>query len=211
MASFSYAKGTVDMTMTSDRLPIVIPADWVPGPKQGDWTYKHYAALPRDGKRYEIVNGVLYMTPAPNIAHQDAAFEIASYIRTHVKVSSLGRVFMAPVDVELAPGTVVQPDVLVVLNANRDKIKENRIIGAPDLVVEVVSPGTAIYDRHEKYDAYAHTGVQEYWIADPGTRTVEVLALESGKYHSLGVFRGQAILPSQVLPEFAPHVEQFFT
>lgn len=197
--------------MTSDKLPIVIPADWIPGPKQGNWTYKHYAALPNDGKRYEIVNGVLYMTPAPNIAHQDAAFEIASYLRAHVKVSILGRVFMAPVDVELAPGTVVQPDVLVVLNASRNRIKENRIVGAPDLVVEVVSPGTAIYDRHEKYDAYAHAGVQEYWIADPGTRTVEVLALEASKYHSLGVFRGQAILPSQVLPEFAARVEQFFS
>jgi Uma2 family endonuclease len=198
------------MTMTSDRLPIVTAADWVPGPKQGDWTYQHYAALPNDGKRYEIVNGVLYMTPSPSGAHQDAAFEIASYLRTHVKLTGLGLVRIAPFDVELAPGTVVQPDVLVVLNANRDKIKENRIIGAPDLVVEVVSPGTAIYDRHEKYDAYAHAGVQEYWIADPGTRTVEVLALEGGKYHSLGVFRGQAVLPSHVLPEFAARVEQFF-
>ncbi|HLH60141.1 MAG TPA: Uma2 family endonuclease [Ktedonobacteraceae bacterium] len=199
------------MTMTSDRLPIVIPADWVPGPEQGEWTYKQYAALPNDGKRYEIVNGVLYMTPAPNIAHQDAVFEIASYIRAYVKVVNLGRVFIAPVDVELTPNMVVQPDVFVILNANHDKIKENRIIGAPDLIVEVVSPGTAIYDRHEKYNAYAYAGVQEYWIADPGTRTVEVLVLESGKYHSRGVFRGQALLPSQVLPTFSAHVEQFFS
>ncbi len=199
------------MTMTFDRLPIVIPADWVPGPEQGEWTYKHYAALPNDGKRYEIVNGVLYMTPSPTGAHQDAAFEIASFLRTHIKLTGLGLVRMAPFDVELAPNTVVQPDVLVVLNANRDKIKENRIIGAPDLVVEVVSPGSAIYDRHEKYNAYSHAGVPEYWIADPGTHTVEVLVLKSGKYHSLGVFRGQALLPSQALPEFAARVEQFFT
>jgi Uma2 family endonuclease len=199
------------MTMTSDRLPMVTPADWVKGPKQGDWTYNHYAALPDDGKRYEIVNGVLFMTPAPNIPHQDAVGRFFLHLFTHIESAGLGRVFVAPIDVVLAPKVVVQTDVVVLLNANRDKITENSIMGAPDLVVEVASPGTAIYDRNDKYDIYAHAEIPEYWIADPGTRTVEVLMLEGGNYHSLGAFRGQAILPSQVIPNMKVHVEQFFT
>ncbi len=189
---------------------MVMPADHMPGPEQGHWTYKDYAALPDDGHRYEIVDGVLYMAPSPNRGHQNAALEIASYLRTHIKLTGLGQVYIAPFDVELNPGTVVQPDVFVVLNPNLDKITESRIIGAPDLVVEVSSPGTVGYDREKKQHAYAHAGVPEYWIADPWSRTVEVLTLEAGVYRSLGVFEGKAVLPSQVVPDFLVHVEQFF-
>ncbi len=96
------------------------------------------------------------------------------------------------------------------LNANLDKITETRIIGAPDLVVEVASPGTAGHERRTKQDAYAHAGVPEYWVVNPEARNVEVLVVEAGEYFSLGVFRGQATLPSQVLPGFATHAEQFF-
>jgi Uma2 family endonuclease len=202
-------KGRAGMT-TTDKLPVVTPADWVPGPKQGSWTYNDYAALPDDGQLYEIVNGVLYMIPAPGIAHQKIAGRFFYYLFTHVELAGLGSVLSAPTDVELSPKDVFQPDVLVVLNAGLEKIKELRVIGAPDLVVEVASPGTATFDKGKKYDTYARAGVPEYWIADPGTRTVEMLVLDSDTYHSLGVFRGQAILPSRVVPEFPVHVEQFF-
>ncbi len=189
---------------------MVIPADHMPGPEQGHWSYKDYAALPDDGHRYEIVDGVLYMAPSPNEWHQNAAFEIASHLRTHIKLTGLGRVYIAPFDVELGPGTVVQPDVMVVLNANRNKITFSRIIGAPDLMVEVSSPGTVGYDREKKQSAYACADVPEYWIADPWSRTVEVLSLVANGYRSLGVFEGKAVLPSQVVPDFPVHVEQFF-
>jgi Uma2 family endonuclease len=189
---------------------MVMPADHMPGPEQGHWTYKDYAALPNDGHRYEIVDGVLYMAPSPNRAHQNAALEIASYLRTHVKLAGLGQVYIAPFDVELGPRTVVQPDVIVVLNQNLDRITESRIIGPPDLVVEVSSPGSVGYDREKKQGAYARAGVPEYWIADPWSSTVEVLTLEAGAYRSLGVFEGKAVLPSQVVPDFLVHVEQFF-
>jgi len=190
---------------------MVMPADHMPGPEQGHWTYKDYAALPDDGHRYEIVDGVLYMAPSPNRGHQNAAFEIASYLRTHVKLTGLGQVYIAPFDVELNPGTVVQPDVVVVLNQHLDRITESRIIGAPDLVVEVSSPGTVGYEREKKQRAYALAGVSEYWIADPWSRTVEVLTLEENGYRSLGVFEGKSVLPSEVVPDFLVHVEQFFT
>ncbi|HZU69256.1 MAG TPA: hypothetical protein VFA09_18410 [Ktedonobacteraceae bacterium] len=77
------------MTTTSDRLAVVTPADWVPGSRQGQWTYNHYAALPDDGKRYEIVNGVLYMTPSPSIPHQRIAGRIYRYLCTCIEDTGL--------------------------------------------------------------------------------------------------------------------------
>ncbi len=207
---FSIDERVAEMAMTSDRYAVVTPANDVPGPIQGHWTYAQYAALPDDGQHYEIVSGVLFMTPAPNPAHQQVVGEIFSYLRNHSKQFNLGRVFMAPIDVEIAPGDVFQPDVLLLLEPHLDKVKAARIIGTPDLVVEVASPGTATHDRREKYDAYANSGVPEYWIADPMAHTVEVFLLEAGTYYSQGVFRGKAILPSKVLPGFDVPVELFF-
>jgi Uma2 family endonuclease len=203
-------KGRADMTTTSDRLAVVTPADWVPGSRQGEWTYGHYAALPDDGKRYEIVNGVLYMSPSPSIPHQRISGRIFRYLSAYVEDAGLGLVLEAPTDVILSPNNVFQPDVFVVLNTGLEKIKDLYVAGAPDLVVEVSSPSTAIHDRNKKYYAYSRAGVTEYWIVDPGTRSVEVLTLEGGEYLSLGVFRGQATLPSKIVPAFSVHVEQFF-
>ena len=189
---------------------IIIRADTVQGPGQGNWTYDDYSSIPDDGKRYEVVNGVLFMPPAPNIGHQETVGEIFAYLRDHLKQSKLGKVYIAPVDVELHPKTVVQPDVLVILTAHLERISASRVIGAPDLVVEVASPGTTGFDRRQKQDAYALAGVPEYWIVDPASHTVELLILENGAYHSLGIFQGQHTLPSTVVPDFPVSVEQFF-
>jgi Uma2 family endonuclease len=192
-----------------DVLPVVTAAAPLVGPPQGRWTYADYAALPDDGNRYEIIAGVLYMTPAPGTGHQSVSARLVTFLVTHVEFAGLGRVFAAPVDVELAPDTVVQPDIVVILSANLDRITPSRIIGAPDLVVEILSPGTAGYDRREKQDAYARAGVGEYWIVDPGAQTVELLTLDQGRYRSHGVFRGQARLPSSAVTLPVP-VERFF-
>ena len=187
-----------------------IRADGVPGPKQGRWAYDDYAALPDDGKRYEIVNGVLYMSPSPSWFHQEVTGSFYRYLYAHVTSAGMGGAFTSPIDVELAPNVVFQPDVVVLLKAGRKKLKERHIVGAPDLVVEVASPGTETRDRHDKLDAYARAGVPEYWIADPEARTVEVLVLEAGGYYSLGVYRGKITLPSRVVPGLPVQVEQFF-
>ena len=203
-------KGTTDMAIAPGRVPMVTTADDMPGPGQGRWTYKDYAAIPDDGRRYEIVDGVLYMTPAPNEAHQTTVGRLFRYLAVQVEDSGHGRVYIAPFDVELALNVVVQPDVVIVLNENLEKITDSRIIGAPDLVVEVASPGTMGYDRTRKLQAYARAGVPEDWIADPWSRTVEVFTLEINSYRSLGVFEGKATLPSKVIAGFPVHVEQFF-
>lgn len=188
----------------------VVPADWVPGPSQGQWTYADYAALPDDGKRYEVVKGVLYMSPAPTPGHQDVKGEIFGYLRQYVKLAGLGRVLDAPTDVELTPGDVVQPDVFVLLNESVGRIGSNRVFGAPDLVVEVLSPGTMRHDLHGKLEAYERAQVLEYLIVSPGECTVELLVLEYGVYHSLGAFQGDDVLPSRIVPDWPVAVEQFF-
>lgn len=198
------------MALHPEPLPMVTTVNNPPGPEQGHWTYEDYARLPEDGKRYEIMNGFLLMTPSPTGSHQDAAFEIASYLRVHIKLTGHGLVRVAPFDVELAPDIVVQPDVLVVFKEHFHRVTESRMIGAPDLVVEVASPGTATYDRNHKYRAYAAAGVPEYWIADPEARTAEVLVWEGSSYQTLGIYRGQALLSSRVIPTLRVPVEQFF-
>ncbi len=196
---------------TTNNFTGIIPAHNVQGPSQGSWTYTDYAALPVDGRRYEIMDGVLLMAPAPSPIHQNAANWFAFYLTQHVVLTGLGKVFPAPIDVELAPNRIVQPDVSVLLSKNLGKVTASRIIGAPDLVVEVASPGTAAYDRLKKLDAYMQAGVQEYWIANPDFASVEVLWLRSGGYSSQGVFEGSDTLPSLIVPAIgAVKVDQFF-
>jgi len=195
---------------TAERLSVVVPADWVAGPQQGRWTYKDYAAIPEDGHRYEVVNGVLYMSPSPNVWHQNIVGEIFAYLRDFMRLNRLGRAFIAPLDVELSHGNVIQPDVFVLLNKHLGRITKSRIIGAPDLIVEVASPSTARHDLHAKLEAYTSAGVPEYWIVNPEAQTVELLVLERDIYSSLGVFSGQTTLPSQVLADLPVEVEQFF-
>src|SRR5258708_14971747 len=203
-------KGSLGMTTTSERLAMVTPADWVPGPPQGTWTYNEYAALPDDGHRYEIVNGVLVMTPAPSPEHQAISVRIAYYLFPHIDLMGIGKLFTAPIDVELGPKNVFQPDLVVVLNAHLDRVAEKKIIGAPDLVVEVASPSTAAYDRLTKHERYAHAGIIEYWLVKPITRTLEGLVLENGAYHFIWAFRGEKTFYSILMPMLHVHIEHIF-
>ena len=199
------------MTTTEEQITVVVPADQVNGPKQGSWSYDDYAALTDDGQRYEVVDGVLLMVTAPNPRHQGISGRLYLALHQNVEANGLGKVFYAPLDVQLAPKTVVQPDLLVLLNANLDKITESRIIGAPDLVVEIASPGTAAYDRLSKFQAYAKAGVEEYWIVNPERHSIEVAFLQDGAYVPQGVFQGSDTLPSRIVPGISSvNVEQFF-
>ena len=115
-------------------------------------------------------------------------------------LAGIGRLIVAPFDVELMPKRVVQPDLLVVLHTSPQSPTSSRLIGHPDLAIEIASPGTASYDRLSKYEAYQQAGVSEYWLANPEERSIEVLTLEKGEYKSLGIFQGQDTIPSRVIP-----------
>lgn len=197
-------------------LPMVVPADDVPGPEQGHWTYNDYVAIPDDGQRYEVINGVLFrQIKSPSALHQEVVGEFLHYLLTYVKDAQLGRVYIGPFDVELAPDTVVQPDILIVLNANLGKITETHVIGAPDIVIEVTLPGSEGYDWFEKYKVYERSGVPEYWVVQPADKAVEVFVLEEHKkYRSFGLYgvhEQQTVVHSRVLSDFIIPADKFFT
>ncbi|HEY0756398.1 MAG TPA: Uma2 family endonuclease [Ktedonobacteraceae bacterium] len=195
---------------TTARFQTVVPADWVPGPPQGQWTYAEYTMIPDDGKRYEVLKGVLYISPAPTPNHQSISVRLVAFLFQFVEAAGIGRIFHAPTDVELAPGDIVQPDVFVLLNAGLEQIGEKRVFGGPDLVVEILSPSTMSDDLHGKRDAYERAQVSEYWIVNPGERVVELFILESGVYRSLGAFQGDDVLPTRIVPGWSVPVERLF-
>ena len=145
-------------------------------------TYSDYAALPDDGRRYELHWGELSVTPAPGIRHQRVILPLGSRLYEHVRARGLGEVLVAPTDCILSNVTVVQPDILFVATDRKAIISERGIEGAPTLVVEVLSPSTARLDRDRKMKLYAEHGVPYYWIVDPETRSVEAYTLTGTVY-----------------------------
>lgn len=137
------------------------------------FNYDDYLLLPDDGKRYEIIEGELFMAPAPSMKHQYDLFELGVRIREFVKKKKLGIVFLAPCDVILLNTNIVQPDIVFVSKENREIITEKNIQGAPDLAVEITSSSTAERDLVLKKKLYAKFGVKEYWIAFVKEQKVE--------------------------------------
>ncbi len=170
-------------------------------PAQGEWTYEDYLNLPDDGQRYEIIEGVLYMTNAPGFDHQFTAFEIARQMANFVLEHKLGRVLTAPFEIHLSEDTrPVQPDVFFIKTEKLPISGAKYFEGAPDIVVEVLSPSSIRTDQYIKFSAYEQAGVSEYWIANPKTRSVEVFILSGGEYALLGQFTEDEVIESTALP-----------
>lgn len=147
------------------------------------WTYEAYLALPDDGNRYEIIEGELYVTPAPSVGHQEVSGELFFAMRSFVRVHRLGALYYPPFEVHLSEETrPVQPDLTFIRTENKPTFSMNYFEGVPDLVVEIFSPSTHRNDQTVKYDAYQNAGVAEYWMVDPLARTVWVYTLQEGKY-----------------------------
>jgi len=169
--------------------------------RQKIWTYEDYLAFPDDGKRYEIIKGALFVSNAPSYDHQYVCGEIFAEMRNFVKKNHLGVVLAAPFEIHLSKDTrPVQPDILFI-RADRQPVSGTKFFnGAPDLVVEVVSPSSIKTDRHDKFDVYEQYGVTEYWLVEPKARMIEVYILSGGgEYALLGQFVGDEVVESQVL------------
>jgi Uma2 family endonuclease len=181
-------------------------------PTQGDWTYEDYCRLPDDGWRYEVLRGVLHMTPAPSWGHQETVLNFAVLLRNFVRERNLGKVNVAPVDILLPRGlaTPVQPDAVFISKERSGIIQDKLVEGAPDLVLEVFSPSNWLTDRRDKFLIYAEAGVREYWIADPKNRNAEVFVLRDGTYELLGSFGPGERARSEILPGFEPAVDEIF-
>lgn len=184
--------------------------DWPP--PQGEWTYEDYLRLPDDGWRYEVIKGVLHMAPPLGEPHQRASSELHFAMTGFVKPRGLGRVYAAPFEVLLPDTSPVQPDLVFVAAERIDEIiTSKRVEGAPDLIVEILSPSNWLFDRRDKYEYYEAAGVREYWIVDPRACTVEVFVLREGQYALLGKWSAGEEAQSEVLAGFTVAVEQVCT
>jgi len=207
------------MSLEAVALPPVIPRrlprlpaceqEW---PAQGKWTYNDYKRLPDDGRRYEIIEGVLYVTAAPNFDHQFTVGEIFAALRTYVRERQLGIVISAPFEVHLSDiAQPVQPDVLFIAAERALRPGAADFTGAPDLVVEVLSPSTARTDRLVKFSAYERAGVLEYWLVDPRTHSIEVYSLSAdGTYKMAGQYTPGETVASTMLGDLALPVDDLF-
>jgi Uma2 family endonuclease len=143
---------------------------------------REYADLPDDGKRYEILDGELAVTPAPTTRHQRVSRRIQFALYDALERSGLGEVYDAPVDVVLDEHTVVQPDLAFVWAAHRDRIEEHAIVGPPDMIAEILSPSTRRRDVLVKARLYARFGVDHYWIVDPTIDRIDFYRRDGDQY-----------------------------
>lgn len=173
------------------------------------FTYQDYLQLPED-RRYEIVDGDLYMVPAPVPYHQQVSGRLEFALRKFVMEHDLGEVLHAPCDLLLSETDVVQPDIFYIAKTRLSIVKEANIQGAPDLVVEILSPATAQRDRGIKQKLYGRFGVPEYWLVDLAEKTVEVLSLKGAGYQRAGLYGPHDTLSSPILPGFHLPVQQIF-
>jgi Uma2 family endonuclease len=178
------------------------------------YTYEDYKSLPESmDRRYELLGGELYMVPAPTTRHQRISqrieFLLLMYLRTH----DLGEVLDAPVDVVFGQGherEVAQPDIVFVRRERAQIVIETEIDGAPDLVIEILSPGTEVRDRTYKKTLYARYGVHEYWIVDPVANTVEIYVLDARGYGSPRIYTATDELQTSLFPDLQIPLAEIF-
>jgi len=163
-------------------------------------TYDDYAALPNDGRRYELHEGEISVTPAPSPRHQKAIVNLIVVLDQHVKARRIGEIYVSPIDCILSNVTVVQPDIVYVDIERLASITRRGVEGAPTLAIEVLSPSTADVDRRTKLQLYAKHAMQYYWIVDIDARVIEAYRLTEGHYGPIGKLVGS--LPI-ALPPFS--------
>ncbi|MDJ0976228.1 MAG: Uma2 family endonuclease [Planctomycetota bacterium] len=163
-------------------------------------TVEDYLALP-DDVRAELLAGELVLTPAPNTDHQFVVGALYAHMRAHTRRTGVGRVLLSPVDVHLPTGDVVQPDIVFVRSGQIGVIRDTHLAGGPDLLVEVLSPSGVVRDRVFKRDAYARSGVSEYWVVDVSERTVDVYRRRGEAFADPLVHKPGHVITSWVLPD----------
>lgn len=172
-------------------------------------TYADYLETP-EGERYELLDGELTMVPAPDMRHQSTSFNLTLDLGTLIRRLKKGRVFVAPTDVHFTDTDVVQPDLVFVSNERAGIITDANIQGAPDLVIEILSPSTEERDRVFKRALYARHGVREYWLVDTRRKTIEQLLLDGDDFRLAGVFGAGETLVSPTLGGYALDVSAAF-
>lgn len=173
-------------------------------------TVDDLARMPDDGNRYELLHGELLVTAAPDLNHERLTMALVALLLECVESRGLGEIFTAPVDVRFSRHTNVQPDLLFIREDRVELLDRGaEVVGAPDLVVEIISPSSRSTDRIRKAVAYADAGVPEYWLVDPTDRTVEVMKLDGGHFVAIPA-SADGTITSIVLPELDVNPKALF-
>ncbi len=178
---------------------------------QGTWRYEDWLNFPNDGWTYEIIDGELYMTPPPGTGHQLSSGSLFARMYLYVEDNDLGKVLEAPCAVRLPTQAVpLEPDIFFIKKDRLAIIDEKEVQGVPDLIVEILSPSNASYDRQKKFKVYQAAGVPEYWLVDYQAKTVEVFVLVDGAYQLADLYQTGQTITSPQLSGFAIAVETIF-
>lgn len=173
------------------------------------YTYDDYLKID-DDNRYELIGGELILVPAPKTIHQRIIRRLIKYLGDFVDGNNMGEVLLAPTDVLLSEKEKPQPDIFFISKERLNIIKEQHIAGAPDLVIEILSPSTASRDRVEKSKMYYTHGVKEYWLVDPEIETVEILTPGEKYWQIDGTYNNKATLHSPLLTGLEINLKDIF-
>jgi Uma2 family endonuclease len=172
-------------------------------------TAADFARLP-EGTRCQLIEGEIIMAPSPVRFHQRIQMKLSALLEEFVESRNLGEVYPAPFDVYLTRKDAYQPDLLFVSNERLHLLANDGMHGAPDIVVEILSPSTAYHDLRRKKDVYEKTGVQEYWVIDPIDKTFECFVHMEGRFQTVFMGKKQGQFCSGVLPEFCIELAKLF-
>lgn len=177
-------------------------------------TYDDFLLFPDDGKRHELIDGEHHVTPSPSLHHQRLLgrlhFALEEQVRAH---QALGEVFVAPLDVVFSQWDVVEPDLLFVAGDQRHILTEKNIVGAPALVVEILSPGTRQRDQQIKRRLFERSGVREYWMVDPDRNAIVIHRRDKGgAFPRVGELTAaeHAVLTTPLLPGLSLPLTELF-
>jgi Uma2 family endonuclease len=173
------------------------------------FTYEDYEKLP-EGAPYQLITGELIMIPAPTPYHQLISWKFEMQLSHFVVQNGLGIVLDAPIDVYLAETETYQPDIIFISKDRLQLMGEKKIEGAPDLVVEILSPSTAYYDLKHKKQQYQSSGVKEYWIIDPIEKSIEVYFNSDGEFQLVCSSKHKGEVYSRLLHGFRVQLPSVF-
>ncbi len=176
------------------------------------FTYEDFLNFPNDGKRHEIIDGEHYVTPSPNTKHQVVSSNLHGILWTYLQQHRTGQVFTAPFDVVFSDFDVVEPDLLYISRERAGVLTEKHVRGAPDLVMEILSPGTRKTDEVTKRRLYERSDVNEYWVVDPELDAIKIYRRVEGTFARVAELAAEAgdTLTTPLLPGFAVSLAAVF-
>ena len=186
-----------------------LPARKITVPQKENYTYADYAMLP-EGAPYQLIGGKLVMTPAPTTFHQIILVRLMEKLLLFTAKEKSGQVLVSPVDVYFEEKETYQPDIIFIAKDRLQIIEREKIKGAPDLIIEILSPSTGYYDLKKKAAVYARHRVKEYWIVDPEDYSIEVHQEAAGKYQLKQRVEQKGEAKSLLLDGFAVEAEEIF-